>query len=59
MSKGRPLIGGIKLPYQHVEKMKEAVKKWQRVGNPKPQTPNPRETPDSNFSAEPTNPIAG
>ncbi len=29
MSKGRPLIGGIKLPYQHVEKMKEAVKKWQ------------------------------
>ncbi len=24
-SKGRPLIGGIKLPYQHVEKMKQAV----------------------------------
>lgn len=29
MSKGRPLIGGIKLPYQHVERMKSAVKKWQ------------------------------
>jgi predicted metal-dependent phosphoesterase TrpH len=29
LSKGRPLIGGIKLPYQHVEKMKLAVKRWQ------------------------------
>ena len=29
MSKGRPLIGGIKLPYWRVERMKEAVKKWQ------------------------------
>jgi predicted metal-dependent phosphoesterase TrpH len=25
MSKGRPLIGTVKLPYQHVEKLKEAV----------------------------------
>lgn len=25
MSKGKPLIGTVKLPYQHVEKMKEAV----------------------------------
>jgi len=29
MSKGRPLIGGIKLPYARVEAMKKAVKKWQ------------------------------
>jgi 3',5'-nucleoside bisphosphate phosphatase len=29
LSKGRPLIGGIKLPYHHVERMKQAVKKWQ------------------------------
>jgi len=29
MSKGRPLIGGIKLPYWRVERMKDAVKKWQ------------------------------
>jgi hypothetical protein len=25
MSKGKPLIGTVKLPYQHVEKMKEKV----------------------------------
>ena len=25
MSKGKPLIGTVKLPYQHVEKLKEAV----------------------------------
>jgi hypothetical protein len=24
-SKGKPLIGGIKLPYEHVEKLKQAV----------------------------------
>ncbi|HEX7618862.1 MAG TPA: histidinol phosphatase, partial [Verrucomicrobiae bacterium] len=24
-SKGRPLIGGVKLPYEHVEKLKQAV----------------------------------
>ena len=29
MSKGRPLIGGIKLPYWRVEEMKKAVTKWQ------------------------------
>src|SRR3954471_7961143 len=29
LSKGRPLIGGIKLPYWRVERMKVAVKKWQ------------------------------
>jgi 3',5'-nucleoside bisphosphate phosphatase len=29
VSKGRPLIGGIKLPYWRVERMKSAVKKWQ------------------------------
>ncbi|HWN95843.1 MAG TPA: PHP domain-containing protein [Methylomirabilota bacterium] len=29
VSKGRPLIGGIKLPYWRVERMKVAVKKWQ------------------------------
>ncbi len=29
MSKGRPLIGGIKLPYARVEAMKKAVVKWQ------------------------------
>ena len=29
LSKGRPLIGGIKLPYWRVEEMKKAVKKWQ------------------------------
>ncbi|MCW2564970.1 MAG: phosphatase [Mycobacterium sp.] len=27
MSKGKPLIGTVKLPYQHVEKLKEAVRK--------------------------------
>jgi predicted metal-dependent phosphoesterase TrpH len=25
MSKGKPLIGTVRLPYQHVEKLKEAV----------------------------------
>jgi predicted metal-dependent phosphoesterase TrpH len=30
LSKGRPLIGGIKLPYHHVERMKVEVKKWQK-----------------------------
>jgi len=34
MSKGRPLIGGIKLPYWRVERMKAAVKKWQPVAAP-------------------------
>ena len=29
LSKGRPLIGGIKLPYWRVEEMKKAVTKWQ------------------------------
>jgi predicted metal-dependent phosphoesterase TrpH len=29
VSKGRPLIGGIKLPYFRVERMKSAVRKWQ------------------------------
>lgn len=29
MSKGKPLIGGIKLPYARVEAMKKAVVKWQ------------------------------
>lgn len=29
LSKGRPLIGGIKLPYWRVEEMKKAVNKWQ------------------------------
>ncbi len=29
LSKGRPLIGGIKLPYWRVEAMKKAVRKWQ------------------------------
>ena len=29
LSKGRPLIGGIKLPYWRVEEMKKAVRKWQ------------------------------
>ena len=28
LSKGRPLIGGIKLPYRRVEEMKKAVTKW-------------------------------
>jgi 3',5'-nucleoside bisphosphate phosphatase len=31
LSKGRPLIGGIKLPYWRVEEMKKAVTKWQAV----------------------------
>ena len=26
MSKGKPLIGTVKLPYQHVEKLKAAVR---------------------------------
>ena len=25
MSKGKPLIGTVKLPYRHIEKLKEAV----------------------------------
>jgi 3',5'-nucleoside bisphosphate phosphatase len=32
LSKGRPLIGGIKLPYWRVERMKVAVKQWQSPG---------------------------
>ena len=31
VSKGRPLIGGIKLPYFHVERMKTAVRKFQKA----------------------------
>jgi 3',5'-nucleoside bisphosphate phosphatase len=31
LSKGRPLIGGIKLPYWRVEEMKKAVTKWQEA----------------------------
>jgi predicted metal-dependent phosphoesterase TrpH len=31
VSKGRPLIGGIKLPYFRVERMKSAVRKWQEA----------------------------
>ena len=31
LSKGRPLIGGVKLPYWRVEDMKKAVQKWQRA----------------------------
>lgn len=29
LSKGRPLIGGVKLPYWRVEEMRKAVTKWQ------------------------------
>ena len=32
LSKGRPLIGGVKLPYWRVEEMKKAVTKWQNFG---------------------------
>jgi predicted metal-dependent phosphoesterase TrpH len=34
MSKGRPLIGGIKLPYWRVERMKAAVQKWRPAPSP-------------------------
>ena len=34
LSKGRPLIGGIKLPYWRVERMKTAVEKWQSPRRP-------------------------
>jgi 3',5'-nucleoside bisphosphate phosphatase len=30
VSKGRPLIGGIKLPYRRVEEMKLAVRRWRK-----------------------------
>jgi hypothetical protein len=43
MSKGRPLIGSMKLPYQHVELMKIAVARRQSPSAPK--VPAPEESP--------------
>ena len=31
MSKGKPLIGTVKLPYQHVEKLQEAAAARSRI----------------------------
>jgi hypothetical protein len=44
MSKGKPLIGTVKLPYQHVEKLKEAVRNKRNAssGRPLPEIVNPK-----------------
>jgi hypothetical protein len=34
MSKGKPLIGSVKLPYQHVEKLKELAATRQNIPAP-------------------------
>ena len=36
LSKGRPLIGTVKLPFEHVEKLKEAARQRARLSNPPP-----------------------
>jgi len=36
MSKGKPLIGTVKLPYQHVEKLKEAVRNKRNASSGRP-----------------------
>jgi len=44
MSKGKPLIGTVKLPYQHVEKLKEAVRNKHNASSARslPEIVNPK-----------------